>query len=132
MKDNDEVITTQELGNVMRALGQNPTEADLQEMINEVDGDGNGTVTFNKYLAIMAHKMQNISPEDEIKEAFKVFNKSGDGRISAAELRALMADLGMFLFLSFFPLKETYSIAFSLVITFCVQERNSQTRISRT
>jgi calmodulin len=132
MKDSDDVITTQELGNVMRALGQNPTEADLQEMINEVDGDGNGTVTLTKYLAIMAHKMQNISPEDEIKEAFKVFNKSGDGHISAAELRALMADLGMFLFLSPPSLKETYSIAFSLVITSCVQARNLQTRKSRT
>jgi calmodulin len=94
----------------MRALGQNPTEANLQEMINEVDGDGNGTVTFNKYLAIMAHKMQNISPEDEIKETFKVFNKSGDGRISTAELGALMASLGMFLFLCFAPPSKRHMV----------------------
>lgn len=35
-KDGDGVITSKELGTVMRALGQNPTEAELQDMINEV------------------------------------------------------------------------------------------------
>ena len=53
-KDGDGIITTKELGTVMRSLGQNPTEAELQDMINEVDADGNGTIDFPEFLSLMA------------------------------------------------------------------------------
>merc|ERR1712046_54842 len=84
-KDGDGTITTKELGTVMRSLGQNPTEAELQDMINEVDADASGTIDFPEFLNLMAK---------EIKEAFKVFDKDGNGFISAAELRHVMTNLG--------------------------------------
>ena len=42
----------------MRSLGQNPTESELQDMINEVDADGNGTIDFPEFLNLMARKMK--------------------------------------------------------------------------
>ena len=39
-KDGDGTITTVELGTVMRSMGQNPSEDDLKDMINDVDADG--------------------------------------------------------------------------------------------
>ncbi|KAI0028876.1 hypothetical protein K488DRAFT_57604, partial [Vararia minispora EC-137] len=93
-KDGDGTITTKELGTVMRSLGQNPTEAELQDMINEVDADGNGTIDFPEFLTMMARKMRDTDSEEEIKEAFKVFDKDGNGFISAAELRHVMTNLG--------------------------------------
>ncbi|KAF9435635.1 hypothetical protein BGZ76_005837 [Entomortierella beljakovae] len=93
-KDGDGTITTKELGTVMRSLGQNPTEADLQDMVNEVDADGNGTIDFPEFLTMMARKMVDTDSEEEIKEAFKVFDKDGNGYISAAELRHVLTNLG--------------------------------------
>ena len=37
----------------MRSLGQNPTEAELQDMINEVDVDGSGTIDFPEVHVVL-------------------------------------------------------------------------------
>ena len=49
----------------MRSSGKNPTEAELQDMINEVDADGNGTIDFPEFLSLMARKMKGTDTEEE-------------------------------------------------------------------
>ena len=93
-RDGDGFILTSELGTVMRSLGQNPTEAELQDMINEVDTDGHGKIDFPEFVSMMALKMKEVDVESEILEAFKVFDKDGNGLISASELRHIMTSLG--------------------------------------
>ena len=51
-------ITVEELATVIRSLDQNPTEEELQDMISEVDADGNGTIEFDEFLNLMARKMK--------------------------------------------------------------------------
>ena len=58
------------------------------------DADGNGTIDFPEFLTMMARKMKDTDSAEEIKEAFKVFDKDGNGFISAAELRHIMTNLG--------------------------------------
>ncbi|CAD6570538.1 MAG: N-terminal acetyltransferase A complex catalytic subunit ard1 [Tremellales sp. Tagirdzhanova-0007] len=78
----------------MRSLGQNPTQAELEDMINEVDADGNNSIDFAEFMTLMARKMHDTDSEEEIREAFKVFDKNNDGHISAAELKHVMTNLG--------------------------------------
>jgi calmodulin len=66
----------------------------LQDIINEVDPNGDGTVDFPAFLTIMARKMKDTDTEEDIIEAFRVFDKDGSGVISAAELRHVMTNLG--------------------------------------
>ena len=91
-KDNNGSITSKELGVVMRSVGENPTEEELQEMIDEVDANGNGTIEFPEFLTMM--KAKDTDREKEIQEAFRFFDKDGNGFISAAELGQVVASLG--------------------------------------
>ncbi|PIA45097.1 hypothetical protein AQUCO_01700557v1 [Aquilegia coerulea] len=93
-KDGDGCITIDELATVIRSLDQNPTEEELLDMINEVDVDGNGTIEFEEFLNLMAKKMKETDADEELKEAFKVFDKDQNGYISATELRHVMINLG--------------------------------------
>jgi calmodulin len=101
----------------MRSLGQNPSEAELADMINEVDVDNDGTIDFpgtlrydgwdilgdfvhcgwppiQEFLTMMARKMKDTDSEEEIKEAFRVFDRDNNGYISATELRHVMTSIG--------------------------------------
>jgi len=63
-------------------------------MINEVDKDGTGVVSFPSFLYVMAKKLSDEEAEDEIREAFKVFDGDGNGFINRMELRHVMMNLG--------------------------------------
>ncbi|CAB4058702.1 CALM [Lepeophtheirus salmonis] len=92
--DKDGFINHKELTAVLRIIGLNPTEAELQDMINEVDKDGTGSLDFPEFLKIMGKKSYEEKAEEQIREAFKVFDRDGNGFITKSELRVVMMNLG--------------------------------------
>ena len=78
----------------MRSLGQNPTEQQIQDMLNEVDSDGSGSIEFPEFLLLMALHTNHELTEEEVLEAFRVFDKDPDGNIPEAELRNALAHCG--------------------------------------
>lgn len=87
-------ISEQDLGVVMRSLGQNPTEIEIEKMIKEVDVDGNGEIDFSEFVQMMKTQMKNRDTNKELMEAFQVFDCNRNGRISPTELKVTMKNLG--------------------------------------
>ena len=78
----------------MRALGQDPSEEEILAMVAEVDADGSGEIDFSEFLTMMSSKMKDTISVDEIIDAFKVFDKDGNGLLTVNEFRYIMSDLG--------------------------------------
>ena len=62
---------SQELTALLRSMGQNPTDAEVQHMINQVDIDGSGAVDFDEFCHFMVKLMKSNDPENEAKEAYR-------------------------------------------------------------
>ena len=78
----------------MKSLGQNPSDAELEDMIAEVDDDGSGEIEFDEFCEMMARKMSECDAEDELKQAFDMFDTDGNGFVTKNELKIVMEKLG--------------------------------------
>ena len=61
----------QELTALLRTMGQNPTDSEVNDMINEVDVDGSGVVEFEEFVNFFSRLMKNLNPQNEVREAFR-------------------------------------------------------------
>ena len=93
-KDKDGKISAKELENAMQSMGQNPTVEEIQEMMKEVDLDQDGKISFEEFMHLMTNNTKETETEDEVINAFRVFDKEGNGLISSAELKHIMMTIG--------------------------------------
>eukprot|EP00092_Neocalanus_flemingeri_P068445 GFUD01083663.1.p1 GENE.GFUD01083663.1~~GFUD01083663.1.p1 ORF type:complete len:150 (-),score=49.87 GFUD01083663.1:52-501(-) len=91
----DGSCTSALVSSIMRSMGQNPSEAEIQDMVNQVDKDGTGMIDFPEFLMMMSLKADYEDAEDEIREAFQVFDGDGNGFINRNELACVMTNLGV-------------------------------------
>ncbi|CAB4059105.1 CALM [Lepeophtheirus salmonis] len=90
----DGYISAKELGVLMRTMGRNPTEDEILNMMNEIDIDHNGKLDFAEFTIMMHERLRGDDMEQEIKQAFRVFDRNGDGFISKSEFKHCMMHFG--------------------------------------
>lgn len=88
------VIPITNLRQLMLSVAHYPSDMELQEIQAEIDADGSGELYLSDFLHIMSQKYANMSTEDEIIAAFRVFDKEGTGLISESEFRHIMQNMG--------------------------------------
>ena len=74
----------------MRSMGQNPTEDEVLNLVIEFDVNGDGTIDFDEFLEMMRKQAEQQDNSAELREAFKIFDRDGNGYIDAAELKKVI------------------------------------------
>ena len=94
-RNNDGQITQDELKLLLNNIGQKPSDSEIQDMINEIDIDGDGKINFDNFITLMEKKLRDHDDEEELIETFKVFDKDGIGFITYNNLKDVIKSLGL-------------------------------------
>ncbi|CAJ1936789.1 unnamed protein product [Sphenostylis stenocarpa] len=90
----DGKISASELRSIMGSLGQAATEQEVDNMIREVDGDGDGCISLQEFIELNTKGVDSDEVLENLKDAFSVFDIDGNGFITADELNTVMQSLG--------------------------------------
>ncbi|XVF54545.1 hypothetical protein PTKIN_Ptkin05aG0189700 [Pterospermum kingtungense] len=94
--DSDGSLTILELAALLRSIGYKPSGDQIHVLLANMDSNGNGAVEFDELAkAIMSDMTEDIMVNQEkLAEVFRLFDRDGNGYITAAELAGCMAKMG--------------------------------------
>uniref|UniRef100_A0ABD2W9V1 EF-hand domain-containing protein n=1 Tax=Trichogramma kaykai TaxID=54128 RepID=A0ABD2W9V1_9HYME len=89
-------IGTDMIGTILSMLGYELSESTLQEIISEVDEDGSGQLEFDEFCTLAARFLVEEDTEamqQELREAFRLYDKEGNGYITTDVFRDILHEL---------------------------------------
>ncbi|XP_066154196.1 troponin C-like [Euwallacea fornicatus] len=84
------------IGTILSMLGVQTTEKMLADIIAEVDEDGSGELEFEEFVTLASRFMVEEDAEamqQELKEAFRLYDKEGNGYITTSTLKEILKEL---------------------------------------
>merc|ERR1719247_1089031 len=75
----------------LKRCGLTEIPPDLVQILEEVDSDGSGVIDYTEFLAATLDAKVYMK-EDVCWQAFRIFDRNGDGKISKAEIANVLND----------------------------------------
>ncbi|KAK4731627.1 hypothetical protein R3W88_024615 [Solanum pinnatisectum] len=94
-RNGDGKITRKELSDSLQNLGIYIPEMELVQMIDKIDINRDGFVDMEEFGTLYQSIMDEKDEEEDMREAFNVFDQNGDGFIIVEELRSVLSSLGL-------------------------------------
>ncbi|KAK4370699.1 hypothetical protein RND71_010174 [Anisodus tanguticus] len=94
-RNGDGRITKKELNDSLENMGIFIPDLELTHMIEKIDVNGDGCVDIGEFGSLYQTIMDERDEEEDMREAFNVFDQNGDGFISVDELKSVLASLGL-------------------------------------
>lgn len=89
-EDRDDFVEKSEIGKLLRAIGFNPMPEEVQDMMEDIKGD---KFDFKTFLYIVYRHARECDPEQELIDAFKIFDKDGTGKIQTDAVRQILLNI---------------------------------------
>ncbi|XP_076437850.1 neo-calmodulin-like isoform X2 [Babylonia areolata] len=95
-RDENGSVSASELGALLRGLGYNPSMAQVEKILREIDYNGTGVIEWEEFREYMRGMKKSGFQEQrrEMTRAFEIFDYNGDGFIDAKELKKVMTTTG--------------------------------------
>jgi len=88
-------VLASNIGTIIRAFGENPTEAQIEQIVNKAN-QKDGTISFDELVVIIQDLQANTKKLtiSDVEAAFRVFDPTNCGTISAEELKKVLTTFG--------------------------------------
>merc|ERR1711865_358561 len=92
--DDSNSIDCKELKVAMKALGFDPTEQEVQDIISSLDSDGSNELDFNEFKQVMSGRLADKDKKQDMVKAFGLLDKDRKGVIEFKDLRRMANEIG--------------------------------------
>jgi len=91
-KENKGAIGSEQINNLLRKLGKNPTQEQVEDIL-KLDPKNTNTISFENFCRVMSAQMDSQEKEEELSEVFKAFDLDNDGWINVQEMKKTLSNV---------------------------------------